>query len=46
MFQMARKLILLSYDNMRIFSHAQEVKGMWFFMKKNIHKILLNLLRK
>ena len=26
---------LLSYDNMRVFfSHAQEVKGVWFFMKK------------
>ena len=37
---------LLSYDNMRFFfSHAQ-VKGMLFFVKKNIHKILLDLLRK
>ena len=27
---------LLSYDSMRVFvfSDAQEVKGMWFFMKK------------
>ena len=26
---------LLSYDKMRVFfSHAWEVKGMWFFMKK------------
>ena len=25
---------LLSYDNMVFFFHAQEVKGMWFVMKK------------
>ena len=31
-----RRENLLSYDNMRVsfFSHAQEVKGMWFVMKK------------
>ena len=33
---------LLSYDNMRgFFSHAQEVKGMWFFMKKIFTKFCL-----
>ena len=39
---------LLSYDNMRVFffSNAQEVKQVVIFHEKNMHKILLDLLRK
>ena len=38
---------LLSYDNMRVFLHAQEVKGCDFHEdKKSKHDVLLDLFRK